>query len=179
MKLHNISAWYHITIRPPGCVCPTHQPTCHQPSHPGYPPPQHQHPELPLLARLEYWEVCHLTVMQVCYIAYSIYGKCLNLFVQENKGATRGSDRAGEIVTSVNSTSKKTRGSVFHYDCTSLQTLLLSIVLACAVYTDVYDALSIHSSVGHVPPHSYHHHPENFIQLPVGPTHQPTYHQPS
>ena len=37
--------------------------------------------ELPLLAMFEYWEVCHLTVMQVCYIAYSIYGKCLNLFL--------------------------------------------------------------------------------------------------
>ena len=49
-----------------------------------------------------------------------------------------------------------------------------------SVYRAVYDALPIHSSVGHVLPHSYHYHPENYSQLPVGPTHQPTYlHQSS
>ena len=43
-----------------------------------------------------------------------------------------------------------------------------------SVYKAVYDAFSIHSSVGYVPPHSYHHRPENYSQFPVAPTHQPT-----
>ena len=43
----------------------------------------------------------------------------------------------------------------------------------------IHDALSVHSSVEHGLSHSYHHHPENYKQFPVGPTYQPTYHQPS
>ena len=73
-----------------------------------------------------------------------------------------------KVVRSLN-TLNQVMTSFFLYDHT----------LTHSVYRAVCDALSIHSSVGHVPSHSYHHYPESYNHFPAGPTHQPTYHQPS
>ena len=61
----------------------------------------------------------------------------------------------------------------------STRWILYSCYTTVHLYTLYIELYTIYSSIGYVPPHSYHHYPENSNQFPTGPTHQPTYHQPS